>query len=149
MTYLVEWGRDDAEPDRHGRRRVDTAADLDAALDAITASATRSDKRFAALILPDVDLDDLPPALHIGIGHPERSYAQWISRDGGGYAIEPDLSPWPDEITFDHGGQPCFMQPRETRLSPSAARAAAREYVATGQRPRGVEWIPFRPQPRP
>ena len=146
MTYYVEWGLDDAELDEHGQRRMDTVEELDAVLDTIVASAARMDTRFAVYVLRDeeLDADHLPSGLQLCLGHAERSHLGWM--DTALYAVDEALPPWPREILFDYGGQPFCAQPHETRTTPGAARAAAREYVATGRRPENVRWVPAFPE---
>lgn len=58
-----------------------------------------------------------------------------------GYAVDPDLEPVAGEIGFDYGGQWTGYAPTKTRLTPTQVRQLARDYVETGKRPTGTEWI--------
>ena len=139
MTHIVTWGRD-------RRRTVSTVDELDATLDEIAATGTP----VSVGIYPPDELDkntspwDDPPssALEIGLGHPDRSFVIWLGLDAA-TATAPTAGPWPDgapDITFDYGGDAVFTGPDRARVTPAAAREAAREYVQTGQRPTCVEW---------
>jgi hypothetical protein len=101
-------------------------------------------------IYPPEQLDDeaspwdaVPsPALEIGVGHPERSFVVWLG-PGGGLGVEPAAPPWPEDapaIGFDYGGDAVFINADRGRVTPAAAREAAREFVRTGRRPTCIEW---------
>jgi hypothetical protein len=140
MSYVVTWGRG-------GRRSVSTVAELDAALD----EATDPGVPRVVGIYPPEHFDGaaspwdepLPPALQIGVGHPDRAFVLWLAPDGG-VGVDPDVEPWPDgaaDIAFDYGGDPIFVGADRGRVGPASARAAAREFVASGNRPTCVGWV--------
>jgi hypothetical protein len=139
VSYVVTWGRGHHRP-------VTTAAELDAALD----EATRPGVPQVVGIYPPEHFnrdaspwdEPLPPALQIGVGHPDLAFVVWLAPDGG-IGIEPDATPWPNgarDIAFDYAGDPIFVGPDRARVSPPAARAAAREFVTTGHRPTCLDW---------
>ncbi|GAA0909302.1 Imm1 family immunity protein [Virgisporangium aurantiacum] len=139
MSYVVTWGRGE-------RRTVSTIGELDAALD----EATNPGMPRVVGIYPPEHLNSdaspwdepLPPALQIGVGHPGRAFVLWLAPDGG-IGVDGDAEPWPDgaaDIAFDYGGDPVFVGADRGRVRPATARAAAREFVVTGQRPTCVDW---------
>ncbi|GAA3781267.1 hypothetical protein GCM10022225_82070 [Plantactinospora mayteni] len=84
-------------------------------------------------------------AIMIGIGHPERSFVDWLDRSqphgsGNRYATDPDLPPASEAIAFDFYGDWTEMPPERTRITPERAREAAREYLRTGQQP-SLAWV--------
>jgi hypothetical protein len=139
VSYTVEWGRDESEPDGHGLALVATQVELDATLDAITGRCAATGHLYVVHVYLTEDADGLPAGVQIGIGHPERSFAYWLG-DEGGSAFIPDLPAGPAGLRFDYGGQPLYPTPAELRLRPTDARRVAEDYLRTGQRPKGVRW---------
>ena len=139
MTYTARWGRGNT-------RSLATADDLDALFDEITSSGRPQTVTIYPPGYqddPDASPWDAPPpqALEVGIGHHERAYVRWLA--DGSIGEQPDAPPWPegvDDIAFDYGGDPVFCGPDRARVSPEAARDAAREYLQTGQRPNRLSW---------
>jgi len=133
MKYAAKWGR---EP----RVEFETADELDVLLDGIGPSS-ESGLPVNVSIYP-LDGSDFPPTLQIGVGHPARSYVAYldVESDLSGWAHDANLNAWPDAIRFDLGGEPTDCPPERTRVTPDAARQAAREYIETRQRPTRVEW---------
>jgi hypothetical protein len=137
--YVVAWGRGNLRPGS-------TIAELDAALDEVGASGV---PRVVGIYPPEhLDNEDssreeeLPPALQIGFGHPERSFVLWLGPEGG-IGIEAGVSPWPDgapDIAFDSAGDVILVGPDRTRVTPAVAREAAREFIRTRRRPTCLEW---------
>ncbi|HKT03648.1 MAG TPA: Imm1 family immunity protein [Rugosimonospora sp.] len=127
MKYLVTWGAG-------GEQEVSSPAELDALLYRIRAAQTRVvvGVHYQATNGRWVGMD-------IGVGHPERSFVFFNER-GGGYAREPSLYVWSDDIVFDDGGQATGYHPNETLVRAEKALDAAREFVATGKRPTCVTW---------
>jgi hypothetical protein len=77
----------------------------------------------------------------IGVGHPDRSFVDWLMPKGHRrYGLEPDVPPPPEPIAFDVYGNWHEHRPEQTRVTPAKAREAAREYVATGGQPRSLQW---------
>jgi hypothetical protein len=76
----------------------------------------------------------------VGVGHPERSFVLYFGPPEGGYAVEPGISAWDDDIEFSYGGQATDYHPAETRITPARAYEVVREVVATGERPTNVDW---------
>jgi hypothetical protein len=132
MTYQVGWGRG------VGAAEVATATQLDAVLDTI--HVTPGELPYCvSIVVPDGS--DFPVMLEICIGHPDRSFAYHVDADEtSAWAYQPDLSPGPDFL-FDYAGVATEAWPERTRLTPAAARSAAREFVTSGgRRPTGLTW---------
>jgi hypothetical protein len=140
VTYTVEWGYDDTQPDGHGLAELSTAEEVGTLLDSIGAQCAKADTLVVVYVYPSDEDDGLPTGMQIGVGHPERSFAYWMG-DEGGVASEPDLSPGPAGLGFDYGGQPFFPTPDELRIRPETARLLAQDYVRTGRRPTRTDWI--------
>ncbi len=135
----MTWGRGN-------RRDVNSVAELDRALD----EATDVGWPQVVGVYPPEQLDTdaspwdhpRPPALQIGLGRPDRSFVLWLGPEAA-IGSEPGAPPWPDRaapIAFDYGGDPIFCGPDRARVTPPAARAAARLYATTGQRPTNLHW---------
>ncbi|WP_018253010.1 Imm1 family immunity protein [Salinispora mooreana] len=139
MSYVVTWGRGN-------RRPGSTIAEVDTALNDAAASGV---PQVVGIYPPQHLAGDaspwdapLPPALQIGVGHPDRSFVLWLGPEGG-IGVEAGAPPWPDgtpDIAFDYGGDAVFAGPDRARVTPDTARQAAREFVRTGQRPTCVQW---------
>jgi Immunity protein Imm1 len=136
MTYLVGWGRDDTQPSGQHETVVHDADELDAVLDRIE----RAGIPQLVDISPSDDAHAIPYGLQIGVGTTDRSFAIYIGQPAGGVGYDPDLPPAPGSICFDAGGEPTDYPPGKLRLTPHQVRQAAREYVATGQRPTNLSW---------
>jgi hypothetical protein len=134
VKYAAKWGR---EP----RAEFQSVAELDALLDAIEPSPESGLPVNVSIY--KLDGSDFPPTLQIGLGHPERSYVAFIDVEDderSGWAFDRAVPPWREPIRFDLGGEPTDCPQERTRVTPDAARQAAREYVESGERPAGVEW---------
>ncbi|MFB6393540.1 Imm1 family immunity protein [Polymorphospora lycopeni] len=131
MTIQISWGRG------AGSATVDSVTGLDTVLDSIT--PTGGLPYCVSLIVPDGS--DFPPMLQICVGHPERSFAYHVAADGSsGWAHQPELDNGP-AFTFDYAGTPTDAWPERTRVTPAGARAAAREFLASGGgRPSNLAW---------
>jgi len=127
-------------------RTVATTAEVNAALDEVTAQASGA-LPLAVTVLPTGSEhlspfdDDFPDCLEVGLGHPDRAFVRWIG-DSGGYGYEPDLEPGPAGLRFDYGGQPIHPEPHELRVNPLLARQAVEEFITTGKRPTHLHWQP-------
>ncbi|MEO3926067.1 Imm1 family immunity protein [Micromonosporaceae bacterium B7E4] len=129
--YHVGWGRG------VGAAQVSTMAELDAVLDSIVVGAEGL-PYSVSIVAPDGS--DFPPMLEICIGNPARSFVYHVGDDGSSaWAYEPGLPPGPDFL-FDYGGVVTEAWPERTRVTPSAARAAAREFIGSGSRPDNLSW---------
>jgi len=128
-TYEIAWGLDETEPTGQPVRQVQSAAELDAVLDEISAT-----EQFMVTIYP-VGGEPDGPSMQIGIGHPQRGFVLWLGSDPG-YAVDLDNEPLGEDLTFDYGGEPTDYGPARTRVSSEQVRQAVREFVATGARPR-------------
>ncbi len=137
MTLIVTWGGGQ-------RRPVATVAELDAALD----EATDTDRPQVVGIYPPEHFntdaspweEELPPALQIGVGHPQRSFVLWLGPDGG-VGVDPEAKPWPEGspgIEFDYAGSPIFCGPDRAAVTPQTAREAARQFLRTCEHPGNV-----------
>jgi hypothetical protein len=142
MSYTVSWdGPSAEEPDRGNEVPVSTVRELDLVLDRVNAQAAAENLPYAV----QIHQPGQHGAIMIGIGHPERSFVDWLDRSqphGGGnrYATDPDLPPASEAIAFDFYGDWTEMPPERTRISPERAREAAREYLRTGQQP-SFAWV--------
>jgi hypothetical protein len=132
MTFYVSWGRG------VGSAQVSTAADLDKVLDGIHMAP---DGLPYSVSIFASDSSDIPVTLEIVVGHPDRSFAYHVAAEGSSaWGYQPDLSPV-SGFLFDHGGVATEAWPERTRVTPTAARAAAREFVTTGgDRPSSLVW---------
>lgn len=132
LTYRVSWGRGD------GAAVVTTAAELDATLDVITTSP--AGLPYSVSVYVDDD-SDFPPMIDICIGDARRSFAYHVGADGSSaWGYEPGVKPQAD-LVFDYAGQATDAWPAWTRVTPRAARRAAREFVnRAGARPTTLEW---------
>jgi hypothetical protein len=132
MKYRVGWGG------RTGTAEVYTAAELDEVLDRIHVPAGEL-PYSVGIVIPDDSI--FPAMLEIGIGHPDRSFAYHVSHDGdSAWAYQPELEPL-EGVTVNYAGTPTEIWPERARVTPGAARNAAREFVTTGgQRPSSLAW---------
>lgn len=119
---LVEWGRGH-------RAAVTTPAELDAVLDDVERQRGDFDTPYSVLIHRE---DDANTALQIGIGHPERAFLLRLETDGD-YVVDETLVELDEELAWDYGGVATEYPPEWTRVTPAAAREAARMYVRTAQ----------------
>ena len=142
MTYLVSWDGPGAdEPDRGNEVAVSTVPELDAVLDRIATQAEAEHLCYAA----QVHHLGHHGSIMIGIGHPERSFIDWMDRGqpegrNNRFAVDPALPPVAEDVPFDVYGNWSEVSPERTRVRSATAREAAREYVRTGVRPTGVHW---------
>jgi hypothetical protein len=136
--YTVTWGYDENADTGQFTTEVSTIEELDAVLDRVAAEAAASPQLLD--IYPAGWSGLVPPGLQLGIGHPDRATVVYADADGSAYGFDPALPEWPEPISFDYGGQWTELDPKRTRVTPEAARQAAREYVEVGERPTSVEW---------
>jgi hypothetical protein len=116
---------------------VTTVAELDAVLHQVAAQATAENIPFAV----QVHHADARGSIMIGIGHPDRSFIDWLASDGyHEYGYEPALPAATEPVAFDVYGDWHEHPPHKLRVRPATASHAVREYVVTGQRPTCVEW---------
>lgn len=121
MTEVtVSWGRDN-------RRSVTTPTELDAVLDEVEQLRGDCDLPYAVNV--HQNNRDLP-AVQLGVGYSDRAFLLRI-QPGGDYDIDPTLPELDDVLEWDYGGQATEVPPEWTRVTPAAAREAAREYVRT------------------
>jgi hypothetical protein len=132
MTYQVGWGRD------VGAATAATVAELNAILDGIQVAPDEM-PYGVSIVLPDGS--DFPVMLEICVGHPTRSFAYHVDADGtSAWGYQPEVPAGP-EFAFDYGGVATDAWSERTRLTPEAAREAAREFVAGGgRRPANLAW---------
>ena len=121
MTYRVGWGG-------AGSAVVDTADELDKVLDDITIGPDTLPYCVSISVAADDSL--IPVMLQICVGHAERSFAFHVAGDDSaawGYesAVDGGL-----EFVFDYSGVPTDTWLERTRVTPRAARQAAREFVS-------------------
>lgn len=120
--FVVEWGRGN-------ERTITTPDELDAVLDEIEPLRGHGNAPFAVTVYPT---DDDERSIQFGVGRPARSFMLRVEPDGG-YDVDDTLDELPVLLTWDTGGQATEFLPEWTRITPAAAREAAREYVRTAQ----------------
>jgi hypothetical protein len=135
MTYIVGQGRDYRQP-------VSTVEELDAALDHLTEKARAEGRNYKVGVAKQGEHGKYHfVGFDIGIGHPDRSFfLVYGIPNSPGYAYEPNLAAWPEEIAFDVGGQAAWYEPHDTRVTPQTARRAAREFFTTDRPPTCLQW---------
>ena len=135
MTYRVAWGGG------VGGATISTAAELDAVLAAVGLTSTGRPYNVSIIATDIPGASTIPPMVDICIGHPQRSYVYHVGADGSSaWGFEPDLEPMA-EVYVDYGGVVSESWPERVRVSPAAARCAAREFVAgNAQRPTCLSW---------
>lgn len=133
MSYRVGWGR------RVGSAVIDSAEELDAVLDGINPGP--DDMPYCVSISVAEDNSTIPVMLQIGIGDPSHSFVFYVGKDDyAAWASLPDVDETTD-LVIDYAGVATDMWPERTRVTPAAARRAAREFVTGGgSRPSGFEW---------
>lgn len=142
MSYIVSWdGPSPQEPDRGREVTVDTIARLRTVLDEITVQAVSDEIPYGV----QIHRIDRHGAIMIGVGHPERSFIDWLDRsrsDGTGnrFGFQADLTSVDEPIGFDVYGNWINVSPPRTRITPQTARTAAEQYLQTARRPTNVEW---------
>jgi hypothetical protein len=114
---------------------------LDAVFARVEAQSVEDDLPYGVQVWNE----ELPAAVMLGLGHPERSFLDWLDRnepDGvaNRYAIIPEVPPAQDPIGFDIFGHWSERGSKRTRLTPAVAKDAAREYLRTNARPTNVQW---------
>lgn len=143
MNYTVSWdGPSAEEPERGNEVPVATPEELDLVLDRVHAQAVAEDLPYAV----QIHQPGRHGAIMIGVGHPERSFVDWLDRSqphgsGNRYATNPDLPPTAQAIPFDFYGDWTEMPPERTRITPEHARRAAHDYVRTGKQPDLPAWV--------
>jgi hypothetical protein len=136
-TYSVEWGGN--EP-----AIIGAVEELDELLEEL-ADSTGDEGAPYAVSIAAVTADEAehpfgPEGLQVGVGHPARAFVFWAGDDSSGYGHESGVASYSEGIGFDLGGQWTEYHPDETRVTAETAKAAAREYVTTGERPTCLEW---------
>ena len=135
--YEISWGYDP-----HIVRFVESVNELDVVLDEATQSQDEDGLHFVIdLVDPDRKQGeiDIPLGLHFGIG-PGYAKVIWTG-PGENIGFESGIEPYGGVLPeFDYGGVPTEETPGTLRVSPAAAREAAREFVESGQRPTCLEW---------
>jgi hypothetical protein len=122
---------------------VQTVEELDTVLDRIERQRGTDGLPFVVDITDDREFVGFPVGLHMSIGGQHRAKVFWngTPAGGSGIGVEPGVSPWDGEpIAFDYGGMPTEETPDTLRVTPKAARQAAREFIETGQRPTCLTW---------
>jgi hypothetical protein len=132
-SFDVTWGSNE------GAATVTTVTELDEVLDSIPAAPGQL-PYSVAIIIPD-PVQPYPVTLEIGIGDPQRSFAFYVGgRDDAAWAYEPAL-PAGAGMLINYAGQATDLAPHQVRVTPAAARQAARLFVSSGgQRPTNLEW---------
>jgi len=86
--------------------------------------------------------DDLPdPFLQFVVGDPERASLRWLAADTQLQAIDPDLPPLPEPITYDNGGAADPMDPAATRLTLTTVGHILDVFLRQGNRAQDVTWV--------
>jgi hypothetical protein len=125
-TFTIGWA--------HGEAQVASPDEMEAMLDRLAADPRGP---FLTHIAPDSADPDRAALIELVFGCRDRAMLTYADDDFGGTAVEPGL-PEPDtELTYDQGA----VEPYRSRLSAAAARRAVVEFVATGRRPSGLDWL--------
>jgi len=130
VRFTLHWGL-------RNSARIHCVDDLDTLLAVLATVPGQHGAAHAVDLLPAGAVDG---GLQIGIGHPHRAFVYDL--DGAGYSIDAELDPWPEPIAFDCGYDVLDFKPAWTRVSPTTAVTAAREYVRTGGRLSGLYFDP-------
>ena len=133
-AYSVTWGHDPSDPSGQQTAMVRTWRQLVAVLDQLTATGP-----WLLMMYPgrwSHGDGDPPHAMQLVWGHPQRAAMTWLGEDAAD-AVDPDLLPWSHDIGHDQDA----ASPRRTRVTPEQVRAALREYLRTGRRPKCVTWV--------
>lgn len=142
MIFVVSWdGPSEEDPDRGNEVAVTSVAELDEVLDRVAQQASEEQLPYGV----QIHQSDRNGAVMLGIGHPDRSFLDWLDRSephgrANRYAVEPGLPPVTEAIGFDLYGDWSERYPERTRVTPAGARKAAREYLRTGTQPTSVSW---------
>lgn len=136
-TLQISWGYDP-----HHERLAQSIEELDAILDDATAERDEDGLHYVIdIVEPGTEQGefDIPLGLHLGIG-PTYAKVLWTGH-GDNLGYEPQTPPATTKIPeFNYGGVPTEEGPETLRVSPSTARNAAREFMATGSRPTCLSW---------
>ncbi|WP_412739439.1 Imm1 family immunity protein [Krasilnikovia sp. MM14-A1259] len=134
MPYRIRWP---GTPET----TLSSVDELDVLLDRV--AADRGDRGLAC----DVEVSRLgengePLGVVLGVGHPERSFVHFTSETGMVFGYEVDVGVSGPRIAFEEvAGSVVYHPPALTRVRPAIARQAAREFVTTGWRPTGLQWL--------
>lgn len=126
---IVQYERDETD--------VDSAEDLDALLDRLTAAAIENDRPLIVELVADQTA-----AMDIALG---RSYSWLTYYDSPADPDVPDITvsaatlPTPEDDGFYYGGTLTPVRPG-TAIAVDDARKAAREFLDTRRRPTCVDW---------
>jgi hypothetical protein len=143
MSLVVSWdGPGFHHPDRGNVVTVTTLAALEAAFERVAAQAAADGIPYGVQVWDD----QLPAAVMLGIGHPERAFLDWLDRSepygrASRYAVQRDVPPAQGVIGFDIYSHWSERGPERTQVTPAAALEAAREYARTLARPTNVDWV--------
>jgi hypothetical protein len=138
----VSWdGPGARHPDRGNEVVVTTVAELDAVFARVEAQAAEEDLPYGVQVWNQ----DMQASVMLGLGHPERTFLDWLDRGGphgsaNRYGVQPGTVPIEESLGFDIFGHWSERGPKRTRVTPAAAKDAAREYLHTAARPTNVEW---------
>lgn len=138
MMYSVTWDGPNAHEPHRGRRvTVSSETELDAVLDQVAVESRNKGIAFAV----QINRAEAPGAVMIGVGDAHRSFVDWLMDKGHRlYGSESQGPDGDDPVAYDVYGNWHEHPAEQSRVTPTGARAAAREYVRTGQRPSGVTW---------
>lgn len=142
MSYVVSWdGPSVEEPDRGREVEVSTVEELDMVLDQVHRQAAEDGVAYAV----QIHRPTRHGAIMIGVGHPDRSFVDWLDRSqphgtGNRYAVDPDVEPADAPVAFDVYGDWTELPPVRTRIAAAQAREAARHYLRTGEQP-PLHWL--------
>jgi hypothetical protein len=121
---------------------VATVKELDALLDRVAAVPGESGAGHEVWVFNWVGGKFL--GVQLGVGHPDRSFVHFNDASEQVFGYQPDVGYAAGYLAFDQvvGSSPLRHPPALTRVTPAAARLAAREFVTTGQRPTCLSWEP-------
>jgi hypothetical protein len=142
VRIVVSWdGPGARHPNRGNEIVVTTVAELDAAFARVEAQAAEDGVPYGVQVWNP----DLRASVMLGLGQNERTFLDWLDRSephgrANRYAVQPGTEPIEESLGFDVFGHWSERGPKRTRVTPAAAKDAAREYLRTAARPTNVEW---------
>lgn len=80
------------------------------------------------------------PLIQVLVGHPDRASIVWHEVEHSYQAVDDDLPPLAEDITYERGGQADAMPPEATRVHPATVTQVLTTFLATGTRATDVTW---------
>jgi hypothetical protein len=142
VTVVVSWdGPGASNPHRGNEVVVATVGELDAVFARVEVQAAEDGVAYGVQVWNR----ELRASVMLGVGHPERAFLDWLDRSephgrANRYGFQPGTAPIEESLGFDVFGHWSERGPKRTRVTPTVAKGAARQYLDTAARPTNVEW---------